>query len=827
MDLATTGGYATPDGAAPELGLALLPGISLAAQQEVGVIESATVGSGSDTLAWHVERIRERQASVNAAEAEVRRRVARLIADATASGAGPSDAAAPGPGDEETEPKPSRPLTFGPTRAELAVRAYRSAPAPKDEREGRPRKRKSRWESAAGDGAGTGTGTAVPDASAVEARLAGIVGKFGVQPSSRAPAHLGLAQGVGAADGGPTPADSDDPEVVRQYAKYLDANQRLDARDFRDERPERERSPSPPPRYDARGARVNTREHRIEQKLRDERNDLAGWLVARCPHLFRPPQDWRPTKKKRKIFVPEKEFPGYNFIGLIIGPRGNTQKRMQRETNTRIAIRGKGCIKGNANREPNTDYAEDEDLHVTITGDTDEEVDRAAAMVRQLLKPVDETFNEHKRAQLRELALINGTLRDIEGMLCHACGRPGHTQENCPEKDVASYRADVALVTCAICGDGGHPTRDCPMRNNAAAAAGAQAEMSSEYQSFLSELGVDKVPGGVGGAGLGAGLGAARDKPTDPSKVYVGSLADHIDDGLLRALFESAGEIESARVVRNPDGSARGFGFVKFADREAAARAVASMNGAQVEGRRIKVNVAGEKNAAPAGPGAPRPPGMGMAMGMAAGTGGAPGPPPMGMGMGVPGGMGMGMGMGVPGGFAPPPPPPPGWGLRAAAAAAAGDGGGRERASASAAAARDGRHAAPTADGHGHGPRGRDGRGVRAHGRRVPPAHGRAAAAPRGRRIRATSPADGRLGGDPARGLGTPAAAASSRVRRGAPAAASRGGRGAAAAASRVRRGAAAASRGGRGASAARRPSRRVRAIHARGRGVKRSVYLQ
>ena len=65
---------------------------------------------------------------------------------------------------------------------------------------------------------------------------------------------------------------------------------------------------------------------------------------------------------------------------------------MQRETNTRIAIRGKGCIKGNANREPNTDYAEDEDLHVVITGDTDEEVDRAETMLMQLLKPVDETF---------------------------------------------------------------------------------------------------------------------------------------------------------------------------------------------------------------------------------------------------------------------------------------------------------------------------------------------------------------------------------------------------------------------------------------------------
>ena len=39
----------------------------------------------------------------------------------------------------------------------------------------------------------------------------------------------------------------------------------------------------------------------------------------------------RPAKKYRKIYIPQKEFPSYNFIGLIIGPRGNTQKRMQKE----------------------------------------------------------------------------------------------------------------------------------------------------------------------------------------------------------------------------------------------------------------------------------------------------------------------------------------------------------------------------------------------------------------------------------------------------------------------------------------------------------------
>ena len=698
MELASTGGYAPADGAAPELGLALLPGISLAAQQEVGVIESATVGSGSDTLAWHVERIRERQRDVNAAEAEVKRRVNQILKDAKSASEG-SEA-------REGEGTKIQPLTFGPTRFALAIQSYRTTPAPKDEREGRPRKRKSRWEtSEQSNGAPSTTGSALAvqkSAEAVKAHLANIASKFGVKSSDSrsAPNANPFAQGIGAADGGPTPADSDDPEVQQQYARFLEASRKLDEKEFTDSRPERERSPSPPPKYDNRGTRTNTRPQRVEQKLSDQRNDLAGWLVARCPHLFRPPQDWRPTKKKRKIFVPEKEYPGYNFIGLIIGPRGNTQKRMQRETNTRIAIRGKGCIKGNANREPNTDYAEDEDLHVVITGDTDEEVDRAEVMVKSLLKPVDETFNEHKRAQLRELALINGTLRDIEGMLCHGCGRPGHTTDNCPEKDVASYRADVALVTCKICGDGGHPTRDCPMRNNTAGAAGEQMKMSSEYQSFLSELGVDKVPGvggGVPGSSGAPGLGfqttARPERPIDPTKIYVGSLAEHVDDTLLASMFQHIGPVETAKVVRNPDNSPRGFGFVKFRDAESAQRAVQTMNGQQFEGRRLKVNVAGEKTAAPArrpNPNMGMPPGpphMGMGMppgGFAPppppGMGFAPPPPPMAMGVNVPpppppgmGGvppppmMGAHMGMGYPPmhGYPPmgaPPPPPGGWG---------------------------------------------------------------------------------------------------------------------------------------------------------------------
>lgn len=47
---------------------------------------------------------------------------------------------------------------------------------------------------------------------------------------------------------------------------------------------------------------------------------------------------------------------------------------MQKETNTKIAIRGKGSIKEGSNKDPKYDYGEDEELHVLITGDTQEDV---------------------------------------------------------------------------------------------------------------------------------------------------------------------------------------------------------------------------------------------------------------------------------------------------------------------------------------------------------------------------------------------------------------------------------------------------------------------
>lgn len=48
-----------------------------------------------------------------------------------------------------------------------------------------------------------------------------------------------------------------------------------------------------------------------------------------------------------------------------------------------------------------------------------EDVDRAAEMIEDLLQPQDETRLEHKRMQLRELAALNGTLKDEDVRLSY------------------------------------------------------------------------------------------------------------------------------------------------------------------------------------------------------------------------------------------------------------------------------------------------------------------------------------------------------------------------------------------------------------------------
>eukprot|EP00960_Hanusia_phi_P052982 761776-Hanusia_phi.AAC.7 len=50
-------------------------------------------------------------------------------------------------------------------------------------------------------------------------------------------------------------------------------------------------------------------------------------------------------KSVLKVAVPVDKYPGYNFVGRLLGPRGNTLKELQKETGCKLLIRGKGSVK--------------------------------------------------------------------------------------------------------------------------------------------------------------------------------------------------------------------------------------------------------------------------------------------------------------------------------------------------------------------------------------------------------------------------------------------------------------------------------------------------
>lgn len=163
------------------------------------------------------------------------------------------------------------------------------------------------------------------------------------------------------------------------------------------------RDPSPPPRYDANGKRTNTREMRMRDDLMKERVKVIEELIRINPSYL-PPPDYVKQKPFRKLYIPVKEYPMYNFIGLLIGPRGNTQRSMEQEYGVKISIRGKGSVKDG--RKPKMSPDDDDELHVHIQAETEANVERAAAVIGKILTPVDDEINEHKQKQLRELVRL-------------------------------------------------------------------------------------------------------------------------------------------------------------------------------------------------------------------------------------------------------------------------------------------------------------------------------------------------------------------------------------------------------------------------------------
>lgn len=77
------------------------------------------------------------------------------------------------------------------------------------------------------------------------------------------------------------------------------------------------------------------------------------------------------------------------------------------------------------------------------------------------------------------------------------------------------------------------------------------------------------------------------------TKLFVGSLPFVTTSDQLKEIFTKAGTVTDANVVLDKmTGKSRGFGFVEMATDEEAKKAIDTLNGTEVEGRKIFVSEA-------------------------------------------------------------------------------------------------------------------------------------------------------------------------------------------------------------------------------------------
>ena len=77
------------------------------------------------------------------------------------------------------------------------------------------------------------------------------------------------------------------------------------------------------------------------------------------------------------------------------------------------------------------------------------------------------------------------------------------------------------------------------------------------------------------------------------TKLFVGSLPFATTSDQLTEMFSKAGKVAEANVVMDKmTGRSRGFGFVEMATEEDAKKAIDTLNGTEVDGRKIFVSEA-------------------------------------------------------------------------------------------------------------------------------------------------------------------------------------------------------------------------------------------
>ena len=91
------------------------------------------------------------------------------------------------------------------------------------------------------------------------------------------------------------------------------------------------------------------------------------------------------------------------------------------------------------------------------------------------------------------------------------------------------------------------------------------------------------------------------------NRLYVGNLPFHATEDLIQQHFAAAGEVSSVHLMLDRmSGQSRGFCFVEMSSPEAAQQAIQQLNGKELAGRALRVDIAEERRGGGGGGGGPR-----------------------------------------------------------------------------------------------------------------------------------------------------------------------------------------------------------------------------
>ncbi|XP_018602450.2 KH domain-containing, RNA-binding, signal transduction-associated protein 1-like [Scleropages formosus] len=122
-------------------------------------------------------------------------------------------------------------------------------------------------------------------------------------------------------------------------------------------------------------------------------------------------------KLKERVLIPVKQYPKFNFVGKILGPQGNTIKRLQEETGAKISVLGKGSMRDKTKEEQLRKGGEPKyahlsmELHVFIEvfAPVPEAYLRMAHAMEEVKKfLIPDTMDEICQKQFMEMSYLNG-----------------------------------------------------------------------------------------------------------------------------------------------------------------------------------------------------------------------------------------------------------------------------------------------------------------------------------------------------------------------------------------------------------------------------------